>query len=149
MNKLVEIMIRWYSQKVGFHTDVKKMYNTIKRKQEDWCFQRYLWQDQLDHQKNPEEKIIKTLIYGVRSSGNQAERGLRQTSELSKDQYPEVNGIISKDVYVDDCISGEPTIEAAMAIADQMVEVDFVSKVSPFQARIHQTIYHQMEKASI
>ena len=120
MNKLVEIMIRWHSQKVGFHTDVKKMYNTIKLRQEDWCFQRYLWQDQLDHQKNPEEKIIKTLIYGVRSSGNQAERGLRQTSELSKDQYPEVNAIISKDVYVDDCISGEPTIEAAMTIADQM-----------------------------
>ena len=120
MNKLVEIMIRWYSQKVGFHTDVKKMYNTIKLKQEDWCFQRYLWQDQLYHQKNHEEKIIKTLIYGARSSGNQAERGLHQTSELSKDQYPEVNAIISKDVYVDDCISGEPTIESAMETADQM-----------------------------
>ena len=86
MNKLVEIMIRWYSQKVGFHTDVKKMYNTIKLRQEDWCFQRYLWQDQLDHQNNPEEKLIKTLIYGVRSSGN------KQSEDYAKHQnYLKIN----------------------------------------------------------
>ena len=120
MNKLVEIMIRWYSQKVGFHTDVKKMYNTIKLRPEDWCLQRYLWHDQLDPEKCPEEKVIKTLIYGIRSSGNQAKRGLRQTSEISKDEYPEVHQIISRDVYVDDCISGESTLDKALERADQM-----------------------------
>ena len=41
----------------NWHTDIKKMYNTIHLKQADWS-------------KIPEEKIIKTLIYGVHSSGN-------------------------------------------------------------------------------
>ena len=30
MNNLVEIVIRWSAHKIGFHTDVKKMYNTVQ-----------------------------------------------------------------------------------------------------------------------
>jgi len=120
MNNIAEIVIRWYTHKIAFHTDVTKMYNTIKLKEDNWCFQRYIWQNELDAQQIPEEKIIKTLIYGVKSSGNQAEYGLRQTAQLSKDLYPEINSIVSNDVYVDDCISGEKTIKAAIERADQM-----------------------------
>lgn len=120
MNKLVEIVIRWYTHRIAFHTDVRKMYNTIKLREEHWCLQRYIWQENLDPQKLPEEKIIKTLIYGVKSSGNQSELGLRQTSGASKNQYPEVHKIISEDVYVDDCLSGEKSTETAMERADQI-----------------------------
>ena len=42
MNKLAEIVIRWYSRKIGFHTDIKKMYNSVPLKAEHWCFQRYI-----------------------------------------------------------------------------------------------------------
>ena len=45
----------------------------------------------LDPSKIPDEKFIKTLIYSVCSSGNQAEFGLRKVAELSKEEYPEVN----------------------------------------------------------
>ena len=56
------------------------MYNTVQLRQEDWCLQRYIWQRDLDESKIPEEKTIKFLIYVVKSSGNQAERGLRETA---------------------------------------------------------------------
>ena len=59
------------------------MYNTVQLREEHWCFQRYIWQNELDNRKIPEEKIIKTLIYGVKSSGNQSERELRETDEAS------------------------------------------------------------------
>ena len=91
MNRLQEIVIRWSIHAVGFHTDVQKMYNCVKLKTEHWCFQRYLWEENLDMGKTPEEKIIKTLIYGVKPSGNLAERSIRETADLSKDEYPEVN----------------------------------------------------------
>ena len=96
------------------------MYTTIKLDQKDWCFQRYLWQPELDKTKIPQEKIIKTLIYGVRSSGNQAECGLRETANLFKETYPQVHNIIHKDVYADDCISGESSISAAHSRADEL-----------------------------
>ena len=45
----------------------------------------------LDRDKIPEEKVMKTLIYGVKSSDNQAERGLRETAKLSAKEYSHVN----------------------------------------------------------
>ena len=70
--KLLEILIRWYINKVAFHTDIKRLYNSVKLHEENWCLQRYIWQQELDQTKIPGQKVIKTLIYGVKSSGNQA-----------------------------------------------------------------------------
>ena len=120
MNKLVDIFIRMFTHRVAFYTDVCKMYNFIKLKEQDWCYQRYPWNNSLTVENEPEEKVIKTLIYGVKSSGNQAERGIRQTAYLSKEQYPDVYSIINKDVYVDDCITGEESISTAIRRADEM-----------------------------
>ena len=40
-----------------------EMYNAVKLIEDHWCFQRYVWQKDLD--MIPEENIIKTLIYRV------------------------------------------------------------------------------------
>ena len=90
------------------------MFNSIKLRQEDWCYQRYIWQQDLHSSKIPDEKVIKTLIYGVPSSGNQAETSLRKTADISKNEYPEICEIIHKDIYVDDCLSGSSTETSAL-----------------------------------
>ena len=46
------------------------MYISIKLHEENWCLQQNIWQQDLDPTKIQEEKVIKTLIYGVKSSGN-------------------------------------------------------------------------------
>ena len=74
----------------------------------------------LEPSKVPDEKVIKTLIYGVRSSGNQAETGLRKTADISKNEYPEVCEIIHKDIYVDDCLSGSSTETLAFKLSDEL-----------------------------
>ena len=71
--------------------------------------QMYLWENDLNPTKEPKTKIVKTLIYGVKPSGNQAERDIRETGKLIKANFPRQNEIIGNDVYVDDCISGEDT----------------------------------------
>ena len=60
LNKLPEILIRWLIYQVGIHSDIRKMYNKIKLDKSHWCFQRYIWQSELDRSKIPQEKIIKT-----------------------------------------------------------------------------------------
>ncbi|XP_066926194.1 uncharacterized protein [Clytia hemisphaerica] len=122
LNKLQEIVIRWSTHSVGLHTDISKMYNTICLDERDWCLQRYLWHDSLDPSKPPEEKVIRTLIYGVKPSGNQAEYGLRKVAEMSSDEFPE-SRIVRKDTYVDDCISGESSITRARERADELETV--------------------------
>ena len=120
MNMLVEILIRWRTHAYAFHSDVQKMYNTVQLREEDWCLQRYIWQENLDPRFIPEEKVIKTLIYGVKSSGNQAEHALRLTANLSMAEFPEVNEIVQNDVYVDDCMSGEAAEELCHQRADEL-----------------------------
>ena len=120
LNKLQEVTIRWMMHRTAFHTDVQKMYNSVKLVEEDWCYQRYLWQENLDINKIPEEKIIKTLIYGVKCSGNQAEHGLRLTAKISENEYPDVAKIIRKDIYVDDCLSGTDDEATAKRRGDEL-----------------------------
>ena len=57
MKKLVEIVIHWSIHKIGYHADVKKMYNSFKLLGNDWCLQWYIWQKDLDPRKLPRKKI--------------------------------------------------------------------------------------------
>ena len=79
----------------------------------------YLAKD-LDPWKLAEEKVIKILTYGVKSSGNQAERDLRETARLSAEEYPQVNQIVQNNIYVNDCLSGKENVEKAFKKADEL-----------------------------
>ena len=96
------------------------MYNCVALNEFDWCFQRYVWDESLDPNRNPEEIIIKTLIYGVKASGNLAEQSIRETAKLSKNEYPTAYEIIRKDIYVDNCLSGDQSIELACTRAEEL-----------------------------
>jgi len=67
--------------------------------------------------------VIKTLIYGIKSSGNQAERGLRETAKIFKDQQPDVHRVITEDVYVDDCLSGEKSTSETKKLSDNVEQI--------------------------
>ena len=120
LNKLQEIVIHWSIHRISIHTDVRKMYNTVKLDPADWCYQRYIWCENLDPEKIPQEKIIKTLIYGVRSSGNQAEYGLRKVAEISSKNHPEIYQVVKNDIHVDDCMSGAPDTPSSHKLADDL-----------------------------
>ena len=84
MNKLVEILIRWSMHAHAFHTDIQKMYNPIQLHKSHWNYQLYLWNNSFDI-TDPKWKVIKTLIFGVKSSGNQAECGLKKNGQNNGD----------------------------------------------------------------
>ena len=98
MNKLIAIVIRWTVWPFAFHCDIQKMYNTILLKSEHWRYQMYLWHDDLDAERAPHRKVIKTAIYGVRPSGNLAQTGLRKTAERMKNRFPRAHDIIMGDI---------------------------------------------------
>ena len=120
MNKLVEIAIRWQCRKHAFSTDVSKMYNCVKLEKEHWRYQLYLWHDQLDPNAEPRLKVIKTCIYGVRPSGNQAECAIRRTAELSGEEFPDARDAICDDTYVDDCMSGTESKKDTLRVTDEI-----------------------------
>ena len=111
MKNLAEIVIRWGIKTFGYHTDVRKMYNSVLLEKRFWRFQLYWWSENLGLDAEPMIKVIKTCIYGVKCSSNQAERALRLVAEKMRDKYPMAYDTVMRDVYVDDCISGEDTEE--------------------------------------
>ena len=112
MNKLIEVLIRMCMYFSVFHCDIQKMYNSVRLDKRHWCYQLYLWSENLDLGDSPRWKVIKTLIYGVRSSGNQAECALRKIAKLMESKYKRASEIILNDTYVDDIVSGESDEDA-------------------------------------
>ena len=123
MNNIVRIFIRWAIRTCGYHTDIQKMYNTIKLHEDHWNYQLYLWHDSLNPDSDPRIKVIKTSIYGVTPSGNQAERAMRETANMQKDAYPRQAEVVNDDFYVDDCVSGEESYEVAKQVTDDLSHV--------------------------
>ena len=119
LNNLVQILIRWTTHPHAFHTDISKMYNRIWLVKEHWCYQLYLWSHDLDPDTDPVWKVIKTLIYGVRPSGQLAECALRRAADLFKDKYPRAWRAIHQDTYMDDNISGSESPEASRTLMDE------------------------------
>ena len=115
-----EIIIRWTTHKHAFHTDVQKMYNKVLLHPSHWRYQLYYWSENLNVGDVPKWKVIKTLIYGVKPSGNLAEFGLRRTVELSRDEFPLAYDPILHDTYMDDCISGTESVEKTLRVTDQV-----------------------------
>ena len=120
MNKLIVILIRWFIQSIGFHTDIAKMYNGIILDKKHWRYHLYLWDEKLRVGVAPRWKFLKTAFYGVVSSGNVAECALRKVAELTRSEFPKAYDTIMNDLYVDDCISGDATTPDAHTKAEQL-----------------------------
>ena len=71
----------------------------------------------------PKTKVIKTLIYGLKPSGNQAEGALREIANLQKHEFPRQNEIVQNDTCVDDIISGQDSFEEAREVNDGLASM--------------------------
>ena len=120
LNKLIEIMIRWLTYPHAYHTDVSKMYNRVMLEPEYWRYQLYYWVENLEPGLDPLIKVIKTLIYGVRPSGNLAQCALRRIAEKNRVRYPKAFHPITANTYMDDCISGTISPGESREEADQI-----------------------------
>ena len=94
INNIVQIFIRWKIRVAVIHNDVQKIYNTVKLQQEDWCLQRYLWEENIYSNNFPQDKSIKTLVYSVKSSSNQAEYSTKEALSKFQSEYPDANKAI-------------------------------------------------------
>ena len=120
MNSLLAILIRWGVHKYAYHTDISKMYNRVRLDESHWKYQLYLWDPGLRVGVTPVWKVVKTLIYGVKPSGQLAEVALRKLAGLVKEECPLAYPVIMNDIYVDDNLSGANSIKERNMITDQL-----------------------------
>ena len=115
------IIIRFRTHQVCFTADIAKMYRQIKVHPLDRRFQRIVWR------KSPDEPLqeyeLTTITYGTASAPFLATRCLHQLAIEEGQNFPRATEVLDRDFYVDDCISGSQTVEEAMAVQKELVQL--------------------------
>ncbi|XP_052750894.1 uncharacterized protein LOC128200635 [Galleria mellonella] len=113
------LRFRWHS--VVFTGDIKQMYRQIMVSDKDSEYQRILWRS------SPDEPIrdykLLTVTYGVSSAPYQALRTIAQVAENSATEFPSGSAVLSRDIYVDDVVSGAESVEKALSIRSELTKM--------------------------
>ena len=118
--KLLNILLRFRSKQSAMTADVSMAYNGVKLQAEHYRYQRYLWKEDLNPANPLMIMIVRTLIYGVRPSGNLTMAAFDKLSEYCKLHHPEhARGasVLSEDAYMDDILHSEHSPEDCQTVA--------------------------------
>ena len=115
---LFHIVLRLRLHAVAFSADIAKMYRQVALDKPDRDYHRLLWREETNE---PVQHLRMTRVtYGVASSSHSS---IKCLMVLAKTASPEVRRIIERDMYVDDLLSGADSIERALAIQTELIEL--------------------------
>lgn len=121
--KILSVLLRFRTKRSAMTADVSMAYNGVKLRVEHYKYQRYLWKEDLNPENPLMVMIVRTLIYGVRPSGNQTMAGFDKLSEHCKLNHPEHSKgaeVLSEDAYMDDIIHSEDSPEECRSVAESL-----------------------------
>ena len=107
----------------GFTADIKMAYNAVKLHPSHYKYQLYVWREGLDPTAPTITMVIKTIIYGVRPSGNQLGAGISKLADFVCKNHPEhASGAVAlkSNSYVDDVLHPSPDLARARLTAESL-----------------------------
>lgn len=121
MQSLVDILVRFRQDGIAFVCDIKEMFHQVKIPEEDQPSIRLLWFEDDDINSPPVEYMFTVHAFGWKSSPAAANFAVRQTALDNESQATQhtVN-IMMKQLYVDDCLNSEQTVEDAIFHAKEL-----------------------------
>ena len=124
--KILHILLRFRRFPYAFTCDIKMAYNGIELDPEHYRYQRYLWKEDLNPVNPLKMMVIRTLIYGVRSSGQQLLAGLNKLADYCEKNIPdcmEGAAALKSNTYVDDSLNSLETKSKMESTALSLVKV--------------------------
>ncbi|XP_070528261.1 uncharacterized protein [Cardiocondyla obscurior] len=118
---LADVLLRWRRHRFAVAADIEKMYRQIEVDSSDRDFQRILWRS--DSESEIREFQLNTVTYGLSCAPFLAIRTLRQLADDDGTAWPLAAAALVKDTYMDDVLTGGPTIEAAQEIRLQLTQL--------------------------
>ena len=106
LSKLFHVLLKFRGGAEGFTADISMAYNNVWLKPEFLKYQLYLWKEDLDPNAPTEVFVVRTLIYGVRPSGNLMMAAFKLIADHCRDHWPEhQHGATAlSEAYVDDLL---------------------------------------------
>ena len=122
-NNLAGVLIRFREERVAFTADIEAMFHQSRVTPKDADALRFLWWSS-SIEDPPEEYQMLVHIFGATSSPCCANKSLRKTADDNKQKYdPDVIKTVHRNFYVDDSLKSVPTVEQAVQLADQLIQL--------------------------
>lgn len=120
-NDLNAILINWRFHLIAIMADIQKMYRQIRIHEENETYLRIL------HRNDPSEEIkeyaMTTLTFGFNYAPCGAIQTVRELADQNLNEFPEASTTIKRDTYVDDVISGSYSINAALKLQRETINI--------------------------
>ncbi|UYV63695.1 hypothetical protein LAZ67_2005337 [Cordylochernes scorpioides] len=120
-NNIFSILLKFRTNSVALVADIEKMYRQTRLHPDDIKYQTILWRDCKDLEL--QEYNLLTVTYGLACAPYLAIRTLHQIAHEVQVSNPRVSKIIREDFYVDDLLTGCPTVEDAKGLVQQLIAV--------------------------
>nr|XP_003708045.1 PREDICTED: uncharacterized protein LOC100876067 [Megachile rotundata] len=117
---LLHVLIRFRSHRYVLTGDIEKMYRQFLVRPEDRKYQQILWRN-----SNNELKVfeLNTVTFGLSAAPYLAIRCLAQLAQDEGQRFPQAAHILTRDFYADDLLTGTTTIDEALILRDQRIQL--------------------------
>jgi hypothetical protein len=118
---IINPLIQMRMNKIAFTADVKAMFNMVKICERDQQCQRILFRESTDQ---PMKTYISTvMLFGPTSSPFTSQYVKNMNAKKWIDKYPDAARTLMDYTYMDDVLTSEPTVEKALLVANQCIEI--------------------------
>ncbi|XP_011859827.1 PREDICTED: uncharacterized protein LOC105557253 [Vollenhovia emeryi] len=118
---LQRILIRFRTHEFALTADITSMFRQILVDHRDRNLQLILWRDE----KTQYQQLYKlnTVTYGTASAPFLSMRCLKELANIYKREFPLAAKAIKEDFYMDDVLSGGPTLKSAITLQTQLTKM--------------------------
>ena len=119
---VLEILLRFRLRPVALVVDIKEMFSQVVLAEKDRKYHRLLWRD-LDPTKPVDVYEAVRLTFGDRASPYLAQFVLHSHALDSKENYPAAAMVLLRDMYMDDILHSEETVQDAVLVREDLTKV--------------------------
>lgn len=116
-----DIITNFRKHEVVFVADIRMMFRQTVIHPDDRRFQLVLWRETPNEPMKVYE--LNTNTYGLKSSPFIANRTLLDLADRERLHFPRGAAILEKDLYVDDICTGANSVDEAMVLRDELIEI--------------------------
>lgn len=118
---IADILTSFRKHQVVFVADIRMMFRQTVIHPDDRRYQLILWRE------SPAEPMLvyelNTNTYGLKSSPYISIRTLLELASRERLRFPRAAAILEKDLYVDDVCTGANSVEEALVLRDELIEL--------------------------
>ncbi|KAK3735187.1 hypothetical protein QZH41_008718, partial [Actinostola sp. cb2023] len=119
-NSIVGVLLRFRQESFAFMCDIEGMFHQFKVHEEYRDFLRFLWWENGDTSRDPEDYRMTVHLFGATSSPGCSNYGLKKTANDCEEEFgTKVAEFIRNDFYVDDGLKSLPTEEDVITMVQQ------------------------------